>query len=147
MLRSTMLAKISLVGIFGLLAAEAQATLPNGDDQAVSATQAELSTTALPPKAAPSPRSPVLRAERSKKPTVDGSRRALLPKHSRPPSPVTGDKSNSTAFASGDAVAKGRTVTVVTDEEAGVEYFCRHSRRRLWIQDQGWVIRRVPSCF
>jgi hypothetical protein len=42
---------------------------------------------------------------------------------------------------------RGRKITVLSDDEAGVEFFCRDLRRRLWVQERGWVVRVVRSCF
>jgi hypothetical protein len=42
---------------------------------------------------------------------------------------------------------RGRKITVLSDEDAGVEFFCRDLRRRLWVQERGWVVRVVRSCF
>jgi hypothetical protein len=147
MLRSMMLAKMSLAGIFVILATGAQATVPEGDDQTVPATQAELATQTVSPRTSVPLRSPATKTEHSKKSEIDGSRRAPPTKREMSRSPVARDKDNGTASASGDAVAKGHKMTIIADEEAGIEYFCRHSRRRLWVQNKGWVIRRVPSCF
>ncbi len=147
MLRSLMLAKLGLAGIFVIFATGVQATVPEGDDPTVPPTQAELSTKVVTPKTKLPLRSPATKIDHSRKSKIDGFRREPPTKQGRSLSPVAGARANSIASDSGDAGAKGPKMTVIVDEEAGIEYFCRHSRKRLWAQDKGWVIRRVPSCF
>jgi hypothetical protein len=42
---------------------------------------------------------------------------------------------------------KGQSVTVHSDAETGVEYYCRKIRKRLWADGEGWVVRSMPFCF
>lgn len=36
-----------------------------------------------------------------------------------------------------------RPVSVVVPESAPV---CTHTRRRLWLEGEGWVVRKIPQC-
>ena len=119
--------RTGVAGILFVLTSGAHAALVEREDAEVRTMEADRSGKILPPK-------------------IQAPLRAPAGKHGMLIPPAAVDKTDGTAPASGGTAAKGRKMTVLTDE-AGVEYFCSHSRRRLWIQDQGWVIRRVPSCF
>jgi hypothetical protein len=145
--RSMTLAILGLAGTSVILATEVEATLPEADNQVFPAARAELSSETLSPKANPRVGSSATKAERSRKSRIDRSQTGPPTKHGKSLLPVPGDTDIGTASASDDAATKGRKMTVIVDEESGIEYFCHHSRKRLWVRDKGWVIRRVPSCF
>ena len=56
-------------------------------------------------------------------------------------------KGAATAYSSSKATAAledpQTTSSVGTAEEAN----CMKSRKRLWVEDEGWVVRRVTTCF
>src|SRR3712207_1859373 len=49
--------------------------------------------------------------------------------------------------SSRDRSATESEEAIVGEAESGVEYFCHQPRKRLWVQDRGWVVRRVTYCF
>ena len=57
------------------------------------------------------------------------------------------EKIQSPSSPEADITLKGRKITVLSDDETGVAFFCRDLRRRLWVQERGWVVRVVRSCF
>ena len=89
--------------------------------------------------------SPVTRSQ-NRRATARSQRSPLL-KDVGHISPSVTRKTKEARTSPGENTAKERKIHTLTDEDAGVEYFCRHSRKRLWIQEQGWLVRGVRSCF
>ena len=57
-------------------------------------------------------------------------------------------KSAPTAYASSKspAVTEPATTSSVSRSEAKPSY-CQTARRKLFVQDEGWIVRRVTTCF
>jgi hypothetical protein len=58
------------------------------------------------------------------------------------------EKSAPAAYASSKSptVAEPTTTASVTPAEDKPAN-CRTARRKLWVQDEGWIVRRVTTCF
>jgi hypothetical protein len=59
-----------------------------------------------------------------------------------PKVPAVTAYSSSKASAMNEPAATG-TIGAATDEDAN----CTKSRKRLWVEGEGWLVRRVTTCF
>ncbi|KFG66508.1 hypothetical protein JH26_28150 [Microvirga sp. BSC39] len=130
------------------LSSGAMAARPDEAEEAVAA-QGQVAPVALEPeKTIPLPSAKPLKGSSSLKSQRPGMAPAKGQKGS---TKGTKDRSKSPPEVTSSAVreykVKGYSVTVHSDAQTGVEFYCRKIRKRLWINGEGWVIRSMPSCF
>jgi hypothetical protein len=59
-----------------------------------------------------------------------------------------GPKGAPVAYASSKSPAVTEPTTTASVGQAEVKPSnCRTARRKLWVQDEGWIVRRVTTCF
>jgi len=52
-----------------------------------------------------------------------------------------------TRVAATPAAAKEPETTGSVEKAANLEPNCAQSRRRLWVEGEGWIVRRVTTCY
>ena len=116
----------------------AQAGLREDKDEIASSPEIELSTGALLPLTQIALKKQPSKAARSKATSSSEASKARAP--AKP------EDGKGTA-SSREQRATESEKAVVGEAESGVEYFCHQPRKRLWVQDRGWIVRRVTYCF
>lgn len=56
-------------------------------------------------------------------------------------------KSAAPQVAATPVAAKEPETTGTVEKATGLEPNCAQSRRRLWVEGEGWIVRRVTTCF
>ncbi|MCB5176665.1 MULTISPECIES: hypothetical protein [Microvirga] len=52
-----------------------------------------------------------------------------------------------TTLASKDLASKDPETTSSITETASEDLNCARSRKRLWVEGEGWIVRRVTTCY
>ena len=77
-----------------------------------------------------------------------GSTLLLVPLAPAAAAPVQQDRARSTASVKPTKLAEADPVTTSSVSKAAGEEepACNRPRRRLWVESEGWVVRRVAAC-
>ena len=147
MTKSGVFAKGVVIAGLALWSTGAQAVRVESDNPEVPTVEAILSTAAQPSKSRV-PLRPLTNRKRRPQDASTLDRSGKTPsvkQHGSLPSSAAG-KGKDSGSPDADLTLRGRKITVLAND-AGVEFFCRHHRKRLWVQERGWVVRAVRSCF
>jgi len=121
-----------------VLTSGARASLPEQEDAVEEQSAADILPEGPGMKAKTVPVSPTAKRQR---PDMGGKASGRKQK------PAIGGEGGQPAGKRREYKVKGATVTIRESQVDGTEYFCLHPRRRMWVDGQGWVIRRTTSCF